>query len=243
VQAVYEFAGGPRLSLLDVERGLAILWMPSARSVAWYERAAPFQRPLHWWLRTRGLQLTHAAVVGRFGGDGVLLGGRGGSGKSTTTLACLSAGLGWGGDDHILLAGSDPPVAYSLYGAAKLAPPDLARMLPEMVPAAGDDLAPGQEKAVLEPERVYPGRLLHRVPIRAVALPVVRGGRFSRLVEVSPAAAIAAIVPSTLLQLRWTEPGEYAAIAAALRSVPSYRLELGTDLRGVADAVAGLLAE
>ena len=157
-------------------------------------------------------------------------------------MACLAAGLEWGGDDYALVSDDAPPTAYSLYDAAKLEAPHLAAMLPELGPAVTTPGGPEGEKALIDPERLFPGRLLRSVAIRAVVLPAVTGGRRSRLVEVSPMAGISAIAPSTLFQLRWTVAEEYEAIAAAVRSVPNYRLELGTDLRRVGETVAALLA-
>ena len=51
---------------------------------------------------------THTAAArpcgrGRPGGRGVLVAGNSGAGKSTTTLACLEAGLDYVGDDYVLV--------------------------------------------------------------------------------------------------------------------------------------------
>ena len=239
---VCEFADGARLSLVDIERGLALYWTPTATTVPYYERTTPFLRILHWWFRARGLQFTHAAAVG-FTHAGVLLGGKAGAGKSTTTLACISAGLGWAGEDYVLLSAPAPAVAHSIYCSAKLHASHLRERLPGLLGAVTNRERMQAEKAVFQLDELYPQRLLTSVPVRAVLLPAVRAGTASRLVEVSPAVGVLAIAPSTLFQLRWTGPDDLSAITAVVQSVPNYRFELGSDLRGVAAAVSSLLGD
>lgn len=242
VRVVYEFAAQPRLSMLDLEQNLALYWAPGAPGIAHYERAAPFLRVLHWWLRDRGLQMTHAAAVGRPGG-GVLLGGKGGSGKSTTTLACLKAGLSSAGDDYVLLSAPPRASVHTVYNSAKLEATHLRQVMPELLPAVSNPEEMEADKALMHLDQAYPGQMLSDFPIRAVLLPQVRGGSASRLVPVAHAAAVAAIAPSTLFQLRWVENADFENIVRVVRSVPSYRLELGTDLPGVAAAVMSVLDE
>ena len=120
------------LSLLDVRRGLGLLWTANAARLPRYELTFPARSILYWWAHVRGLQMTHAAAVGDAAG-GVLLVGKGGSGKSTTALACLEAGLSYAGDDYVLISEQPAPRAHSVYCSGKLHADHIGR-LPAYVP-------------------------------------------------------------------------------------------------------------
>ena len=140
--------GSSTLSMLDLERGLGLYWMHDARQLPPWEVAAPLRTMLGWWAAGQGAQLAHGAAVG-IGDDAVLLVGRGGSGKSTTALACLDRGLRYAGDDYVLLRpdGGGPPTVHSLYRTGKLRPQDLALRLPNL--RLRRFAAPDYDKAVL----------------------------------------------------------------------------------------------
>ena len=132
-------AGGPgpgrdfhALSMVDTVVRTAWFSVASAECVPWYERAAPLRAILHLGLHAPGRLLVHAAALGR-GGTGMLLAGPAGSGKSTTALACVLAGLDYCGDDYVVLdLRGATPTAHSIYGTAKVVP-STAALLPELV--------------------------------------------------------------------------------------------------------------
>ena len=160
----------------------------------------------------------HAAAVG-VRGHGVLLAGAGGAGKSTTALAAYARGLELCGDDYCALGPG--PTVHALYGVGKLEP-DAARLVPEL---DGPIVA-------LEPTP--------SLALSAVVLPrVVPGGR-TTLTPVSPAAALRALAPSSTFQLPGAPRGPFAALAALVRELPAYRLELWEDLDGAVGALEQL---
>jgi len=241
IHAAFEFAERMRLSILYREKHIAVHWVPDSTSTPFYESAAPFLAILHWWMRDHGHQLAHAAAIGTASG-GILLGGKGGSGKSTTMLACLAFGLRCASDDYVLLGDSDPSLARTIYNTAKLESRHLLRALSALLPAVSNPGEMEKEKAILFLHEHYPEALIPGFPVRAVVLPRVSGGTASRLTEVSPALGIAAIAPSTMFQLRWSGPEDFRRIASVVRQVPNYVLELGTELVAIPDLIFGLLA-
>ena len=80
-----------------------------------------------------GFQLVHAGAVGTRDG-GVLLVGKGGSGKSTTTFTCLDSGLAYVSDDYCIIENSSIPYTHSLYSTGKLNAEDVGRF-PRLMPA------------------------------------------------------------------------------------------------------------
>jgi hypothetical protein len=226
------------LSLYDRERERAVYRIASDRSIPDHEVGAPLRSILHWWASARGLQMAHAGAVGA-GDAGVLLVGRGGSGKSTTALACLAAGLRYVADDYCLLGSETDPTVYSLYSSGKLHPHDVAR-LPFLRGHDGNRDRLPSEKAVFFLAERFAARLAERLAVRAIVIPHVTAADVPRLVRVSPAAGLAALAPSTIFQLPYAGGDVLATLGRLCKQVPCYRLELGRDLERVPEVIARL---
>jgi hypothetical protein len=229
--------GWRSLHAFDVERSVGWHWVGDARAVPFWSASSPLRPLLHWWALTRGELLVHGGVVGESGG-GVLLVGRSGSGKSTTTLACLGAGMGYAGDDYVLLSPGRPPEVASLYSTAKIEWHQ-AQRFPSLLPRTAND--DGDEKALGFLAEAYPDRMLHTVPLAAVAACRVSGGAITEVRTISRAKALAALAPSTILQTPGSSQDELAFIAEALSGVPCFAIDLGHDLSTIAPAVRSML--
>ena len=109
--------------MLDRQTRTAVAWMNDLDAVPLWDCIHPLRRLLHTWARGFGADLVHAGAVG-IDGDGVLVVGPGGTGKSTTVLAAMQAGLSAVGDDYVLVdGGSTPgslPSAHALYNTMRL---------------------------------------------------------------------------------------------------------------------------
>jgi hypothetical protein len=231
--------GYPSLTMFDSARRLALYWVPAVTALPEWVRGAPLRVLFHWWMGLRGAQLVHGAAVGTDGG-GVLISARGGSGKSTAALACLGAGMQYAGDDYVVLALSPSPRVSGLYGTAKLAVSQLTAFpwLTESVEDPGG--LPG-EKALLFLDRRHARQLSDGFPLRAVLVPRVTGRPGTRLVETSPAAALAALAPTTILFHPRAGDQELRKLGQLVRALPTYVLECGTDLGQIPRVIAALL--
>jgi hypothetical protein len=229
------FQGGPGgCTLFDREAGRALVWARDARAIEPFEQAAPLRRLLAVWLEPLGITLVHAAAVGGARG-GLLLGGRGGSGKSTTALLCLAAGMGFAGDDYVALDGDG--FAHGLYATAKVDAASLERF-PALRAHFSGPPPPG-EKAIAY---LHPHPALGRgFPVRGVLM-ARAGARETRLAPITPGAALRGIAPSSLLQLPRSTGSPLAAIARLVERVPCHAIELGPDASAIVSTVAGLLA-
>jgi hypothetical protein len=231
---------GDRLfSLLDAERNLGIYWCHDAAELPIYERGAPLRSILHWWLRRRGLQMIHAGAVGNANGA-VLLSGKGGSGKSTTALTCLNSPLLYLSDDYSLVNAGPEPYVCSIYNTAKVRPDNLHRV-PFLAGALTNRESLEFEKALFFLHEHFPGRLVSRLPLRAVLLPCVTGKPDTWLEPADPAESLASIGLSSLHQLSGSGGALLGTVKRLLASVPSWHLRLGTDLEQIPRVIGALI--
>lgn len=226
------------LSALDASARRAWFWTADAETLPFWEAAAPIRQILHWWLGPRGVGLLHGASVGTASG-GVLLVGRGGSGKSTSALSCLESELLYAGDDYVAVEEGPTPWVHSLYSSGKLEPAHATRLPHLSLPALGGD---GDEKVVFYVHDRYPERTCAGFPLRAVLAPRITGGD-PRMLPLPAAAALRALAPSTLLQLHPADPDAFGSMARLLRSVPAFAFDVGPRIEEIPVAIARFLRE
>ena len=237
------FASRPALGQLSAyERSTsrAWFWCKSATELPFWEPAAPFRQIFHWWLPDRGGLLVHGAAVGQPAG-GVLLVGAGGSGKSTCALSCLTSDLLYAGDDYVAVQLQPEPRVLSLYCSGKLAP-DHSRLLPHLpFPTFTGDGAL-EEKSVFYVAGRFPERMCRGFPLRAIVAPRVQGDE-PQVSRRAPAQVLAALAPSTLLQLVPARQEALSAMAGLLGSIPAFGLEVGGPTEQIPPALERLLDE
>jgi len=212
------------VTLVDAAERAVLHRVPHCGAVPWWERAAPLRPALFWALGGEGRHLVHAGAVGDDRG-GVLLAGARGSGKTTVALAALQHGLGFVADDYLLLHANEEPKAVSLYGTASIS-------------GAPD----AQAKTVVDVTSLMPDSLRQSLPVRAVAVPRICGGR-ARLRHLSPAEALRAWAPTTVFQMPFDDGAALASLAAVVRRVPCFALDVGDDGAELASAVEQVLEQ
>lgn len=233
------------VSCLDRDAGHIVAAIEWHDRMYIYERAKPLARPLLEWHNDRGIQVIHTGLVAR-DGKGVLLAGKSGSGKSTSSLACARAGFDYLSEDYAGLQNHEDGsfTGHSLYNSVFLETSHLARF-PELMPYAITGRLPEEEKSVIILSQVFPERLARSVSIRALALLRVTD---TPALDVRPAPkgeALLALGVSSLLQLPNRSLGSRGLdiLARLVERVPCYRLEVGSDFAAIAHRVESLLAE
>jgi hypothetical protein len=210
------------------------VWYDTGRSLPAWVMAAPALQLIDWWATPRGLLATHAAGV-CFGGQAALLIGAGGSGKSTFAVEAARLGMGFLGDDYVLVQAVEQPVAYTLFRSAKLLAqtevPNFSLLVPAQttfeknVSVANDDL------------------LVPSSPIGAVIAPVIGDLAEPCLTPMRAAEALRRAIPSVLRQMPGMEAAKTALLSKILRAVPCYRLDLCRDHGRNIAAVARLFED
>jgi hypothetical protein len=230
-------------ALLAYDRRAGLAWYEAAAAdgLPWWETGAPLRSLLAWVLVDHGRALVHGAAVGDRSGA-VLLVGRGGSGKSTTALAALDAGFGYLGDDYCVLDPGPPPRVHSLYATGKVTPATLATFPRLAAHVLNPDRAP-DDKALVLPALAHPDALVEEAPLAAVVVPEIRDVDEAAVEPIGRAAALAALAPSTILQLPGAGGEHLRLLGALLREVPARRLVLGRDRASIVTCLRRLRAE
>lgn len=218
-------------------------------SMAWsdqvflYERGKPLARLLVEWYKDQNVPVIHAGLVSR-NGQGILFTGQAGSGKSTSTLACLCGGLKFLSEDYIGLQRLQDRsfMGHSLYNSVFLETDHLARF-PDLVPYVIRGRLPYEEKSLIVLSQVFPKQLERVAPIRVLVLPRVVNESESRIRPATKGQALLALGPNSMLRLPSRGIAGFDMLAQLVEEVPTYWLELGHDLESVPRRVAELLAE
>ena len=231
------------ISVFDRDASTAWHWVADVRTQPYWVDAAPMRQLLHWWLGTQGLLQLHGGAIGTSDG-GVLVVGKSGSGKSTVSLSSLGSELRYAGDDYVGVSLGDVPWLHSLFGSGKLNPPHVRRFLPWLVPLLANSDRLESEKAIVYVDEHFPEQMISGFPLRAILVPTVRLGETeSRVVPISRLAALAALAPSTILQLHPPDPQALATMSSLVGRIPCFSLELGSDVRAIPAVVADLLTQ
>lgn len=218
---------GKILSACLLPERRAVVCYGDPDSIYNFERAAPLRPLLSWIMRSQGRQLVHAGAVA-LDGTGLLLGGKGGSGKSNTALACLIGGLDFLSDDFCAVASQPEPIAYSLYATARTRRSDFAR-LPDLARLADQsDLLP-QDKELYYLAPAFPRQAVASCRLKAILIPQVGAGRSIGLEPISSREALLSLAPVTTTLLPDAGPEVLANLGALVRALPAYRLHLGDN--------------
>ena len=225
--------------ILDHQSREGLLWIGDESLLPEWEQGSPFKTLLNWFIAPSACFMVHAGAVGSHAG-GCLLVGQGGSGKSTTVAACFEAGMQVCGDDLILVEERAAGYrAFGLYDSVKLDPTSSIRV-PRSLAAA--PFTPCAGKRLVRYSDVRENGLTREMPLSAVVRSVITHRPTSVILPESPAAMLRALVPPTVFLLRGREEAAIPKLGRLVRTLPCFRLELGSDPQAAASCLAGWLA-
>jgi hypothetical protein len=227
------FHPGPNiLSLLDIKKRCAIYWAKDASEVPWHESGSPMRTLLNWWTASQGYQFVHGGAVG-LQDKAALIVGKGGTGKSTTCLACLEAGMRYLGDDYTLVRLDDQPWVYSLYNTAKLKGLEDISRFPGLKPLLINPDRLDIEKAMMFLYGSHKAQITPGMPLKAILIPSISNKAQTEIQPASPGAALAALAPSTMFQLPGSTGQAMKNITELVKKLPCFMLKLGTHLESL----------
>ncbi len=227
------------LHMFDREKGVALYWIRDAQTLPWWVKGSPLQLILHWWMRTKGHQLTHAAAVG-YPHGGVLLAGKGGSGKSTTSLSCMKAGMQYASEDFCILSDVPNCWVYSVYNSAKITSQTL-QQFPELRKHIDNRDRTEEDKAFFFHHQFQPEKVLFGFPLKAVITLKIEPDENSWMEPIAPMELLPSLSVTTIWQLTHTGLVTLKHLQRVAEHLPCYRLHLGRDLGQAPQLIEALL--
>lgn len=202
--------------------------------------AKPLFRFLTGLFHARGMTIIHSALVG-VDGHGILVTGRGGSGKSTISIAALQAGMDFASDDLVAIGdGPDGPVGHSLFGSALLTDWS-SQLLPDGPDGVRRPPPASLNKSFLAASTHFAERMARRMKIVAIARPRFSDRPDSRLEPASKAEIYRALAPTSVLTSPWREADRIDGLFRLVANLPTFVLHSGTDHAGRAKPIADYL--
>jgi hypothetical protein len=233
-----------RMLWLDRAAGHIVGFTGSAERLNIDERGRPFQRMLSIFLNDKGIQPVHAGLIA-WEGQGLLFTGMSGAGKSTSSIACLTAGFGYLGDDFVGLE-KNADGTFTGHGifASCMVKPDHMERFPDLAPHQHPAHHDHEDKSVVYLSDLYPNQIEIDIPIRAIVLPRVVGEGENTFRPATKGEALRAIAPSSVIMfVAGPTARSIDKLVDLIEAVPSYWLELGRDVGGIPDTVRQIAAE
>ncbi|MEO9965299.1 MAG: hypothetical protein ABJF11_05905 [Reichenbachiella sp.] len=205
----------------------AYIWIRSISDLPQWMRSFPLRSIVDWYFEPTGIQPVHSGGIA-LGQNGVMLTGKGGSGKSSTCLSCLNhSELKYLGDDFMLVDCESGKDAYSLYNVAKVEFDNLSRF--KFLEGYKKDFKVDDEKYQIFINQIMPDKLTNEFNIDAIFLPKITGSKSGRLVKTDSSNALMALAPSTISLLKGNRERTFSKVSSLVKKTPIYFLELSTE--------------
>jgi hypothetical protein len=228
------------LGMMHKKRCEGVYLTPSARGLPSWAQAAPMREMLHLAARDEQAAMMHAAVLGQRG-CGVLLAGKGGSGKSTTSLIGLMHGLQFAGDDYVYCAHSSAGwCAHMLYDTAKVKDRSL-QLFPELLARVERLSNDTEQKWVVFGQRHFPLQMAPALRLKAILLPRPGDGLGTTIAPARASDAVWALAPTTTAQMPFTGMEIMAMCRQMAEELPAFWLNLGHDAAGIVASLKSVL--
>ena len=194
-------------------------------------------------LSDRNIQIIHAGLIDH-GGKGMLFVGKGGSGKTTTSVACFLAGFGYLGDDIVGLERTNEGqmVGHALYATCLIERDHFSRFS-ELAAIGRPPNHAEEDKFLLYLDDYETGRFARQSRLKAVVLPRVVDAAETSYRRAKPMEAMLSLAPSSIIWQPGAAPGPLEIFNDLVTTTPAFWLELGRNVGGIAPAVRQLFAE
>lgn len=218
-------------------------WSRNGDRLSLAELGRPMQYLFYYWFHDVRLQVIHSGMIGE-NGAGIVVAGKSGSGKSTTSLVCLEAGMNYLGDDVLVMSGTKATGfdGHSVYNSNHILPHDVERfpLLKHHVNSGGQIK---DDKWVVMLNEAFPGQILPNLPIRAIALPRIVDQPTTSFRRATKSQALMAIAPSSITLIEGAMSQGVTRLAELVEHVPAYWVELGRDFRSTPGCIRELISQ
>lgn len=232
----------PGFSVVNHKDNIALFWLTDSSEIPTYLRARPLTFILNFWFKKRGIYWVHAACVGTDGGA-VLLPAKGGSGKSTTAMACLSSDLLYVGDDCCLVSNSEHEiVAHSLSNVGQLTFESYARWQEIWDSSLEMNPLEGLKKYYF----LYPEKkkiIRNHLPLKAIVIPSVSNSEKTSFYRITQSEALRFLAPSSLFEVPGSSLLDFNFFASLAKRLPAYKILLGSEIKKIPEAIIDIISQ
>lgn len=230
------------ISFLSLEHKTAYYVVKNTQELPWWVRGSPLQAIFSAFFRAKGMQLTHVAAVGNKDRC-VLLAGKGGSGKTTTTLACLQHGLTYLGEDYCLIEPTaNNTIVHSVYHSAKWTP-QTKMMYPQFDRFVRSQPTTAHDKSLLFYKECFAEQIGISLPATAIVSLSIHHQAKPTLAVANKTSSLKQLTLSTIKQLPFFDQQTDNLLRKCCETVSYYDLQLGTGREANALLVERLLDE
>lgn len=223
------------LSVINLEQNTAYYLVKDASKLPWWVSGAPLQVIFSVLLKHQGIQLAHSAAVGNKDGAALLF-GKGGSGKSTTTLSCLSHAMYGLGEDYCALELGQTPLVHSLYQSAKL-----TRDTVSAFPQTGPFHEYPDRKQLVYFQDLFPKQMKRALKLKALVHLQIGHDSLPCITPISKKEALSGLLLSTLYGLPLYEKKTITLLSGLTEKLPCFRLSLGRDFQANVETISSLI--
>lgn len=227
------------LTAIDTQKAEAYYYMPQMDRMPYYEKAAPMRMIFHHWALVNQMILIHGACIS-FGDKGLLLAGKGGTGKSTTAVSAALSGFDYIGDDYVL-ADPDKQTIHSLYSSSKIRwdATDILPVARDLTVNEKDE----DDKGIFFLRDVKGSTLPPSVSLSAVILPQIGKVTSSKYTRTTITEGLMSLGSSTIFQMPGSGKETLTGISALLRGIPVYRMTLSRDTDEINSKLREMISE
>ena len=234
---VYHPDNGFIIQLINKLTSHAIIWYSEFGIIPEWEQSFPFRQVLHHYYESTDYCLIHGAGVG-INNSGVLITAKGGSGKSTSALACITNGWNYIGDDFILV-NHKTMIMYSLYNVAKLEPKQLG-LFPNLNELMTNKIDTLQKRQLFLFPR-YKAQLPKQLKIKAIILPNYNPkATNSYLTPDTASNALLKMAPSTILLVKGDKT-LFTKLVNLCKKTEIYKLDTSSNLETIVNTLKSII--
>ncbi len=238
----YHFHHQSILYLYNVKENSAFCIVKDARNLINSFKAAPFTKLISFWAQKQNLSILHAGCVS-LNNKGVLIVGRGGKGKSSTSIQCIIDGLDYLSDDYLLIDHTnEKTMAYSIYNSGHLELNNIENF-PKIKSSIEIGNIDSNNKPYLFLSPIFKDKVKRSTEIKAIIVPLVTKNVLANFYPISSIEAIKALAPTSLVQLNTRGTNNLNYLANLTRKFPNYCLKLGSDFEDISLKVKNIINE
>lgn len=228
------------LNIINLNTNIGLFWIRCHSELPIYEKTTALKNLMNWWFTQQNGYIIHAAAIG-IEDKGILIGGRGRVGKSTTAMACFHQGMKYAGDDYVLLTKEEGYSVYSLYNSIKLENNHISQFF--KLNSDMYSIDPFYKKMVIFLNDVDQSRIATGFQICAVIIPRIQPQTEAELQRISPALAFKEIAPSTIFQQTGSKGKVFKFLAELTKTIPCYQLSLSSDITRIPTLIKEIITE